>query len=93
MKVIRAHGDVLKKMLATTDKLATQSTPEILDEAKQHATDLITHEIERLVALKEINPNVREDEIQHFEKLRTELQERLDSTVAQLDAVRVIIAT
>ena len=92
MQVIKAHGSALKTMVTITDKLADEAAPAILDEAKQHATNLLTHEIERLVALKDINPNVREDEIQHFEKLSTELQERLGSTVAQLDAVRVIIA-
>lgn len=92
MQVIRAHGDTLKKMLTITDKLADQASPAILDEAKQHATHQLTQEIERLVALKEINPNVRQDEIQYFEQLNTALQERLDSTVAQLDAVRIIIA-
>ncbi len=93
MQVIKAHGDILKKMVSITDKLAEEASPAILSEAKQHASSLLTHEIERLVALKEINPNVRDDEIQHFEKLNIELQDRLDSTVAQLDAVRVIIAT
>ena len=93
MQVIKAHGDALKKMVSITDRLADETAPAILDEAKQHATTLLSHEIERLVALKDINPNVRDDEIQHFEKLNTELQERLGSTVAQLDAIRVIIAT
>lgn len=93
MQVIKAHGDALKKMVSITDGLADEAVPAILDEAKQHATNLLSHEIERLVALKDINPNVRDDEIRHFEKLNIELQDRLGSTVAQLDAIRVIIAT
>ena len=92
-QVIRAHGDTMKAMIAKANHLADQATPAFLDEAKQHATSLITQEIERLVALKEINPNVREEEIEHFHQLDKALQERIDSTMAQLDAVRIIIAT
>jgi len=93
MQVIKAHGDTLKTMLSISEQLAGQHTPTLVDEAKQHATTLLTHEIERLVALKAINPNVRDDEIQHLEQLKKEIQVRLDTTIAQLDAVRVIIAT
>lgn len=91
-QVIRAHGDTLKKMLSVADKLADHTSPEILDEARQHASSLLNQEIERLVALKAINPNVRDEEIQHFEELKASVLERLGSTVAQLDAVRVVIA-
>jgi ATP-dependent helicase HepA len=92
MQVTRSHGSTLKNMLTKADKLAVQNTPSIIDEAKQHADQLLKHEIERLVALKELNPNVREDEIQHLQVLNDDIQERLNMTIAQLDAVRVIIA-
>jgi len=93
IQVIRAHGNTLRKMIAASDKFAEKSTPAILQEAKEHVTEVLGLEIQRLVALKAVNPNVRDDEIDYFVQLKDDIQSRLDSTIAQLDAVRVIIAT
>ena len=93
IQITKVHGDTLKKMLTVCDKLASNSTPKLIDDAKQHASSLIQNEIQRLIAMKEINPNIREEEIEHFKQLDEEIKQRLDSTVAQLDAIRVVIAT
>jgi len=93
IQVIHAHGSTLRKMIAASDKFAEKSTPAILIEANEHVGEVIGLEIQRLVALKAVNPNVRDDEIDYFEQLKIDIQTRLDTTIAQLDAVRVIIAT
>lgn len=93
IKIIRAHGGTLRKMINASDKFAEKSTPAILVEAKDHVAEVLGLEIQRLVALKTVNPNVRDDEIDYFEQLKIDIQARLDTTIAQLDAIRVIIAT
>ena len=93
IQVIHAHGSTLRKMITASDKFAEKSSPAILAEAKEHVTEVLGLEIQRLVALKAVNPNVRDDETDYFEQLQTDIQARLDTTIAQLDAVRVIIAT
>lgn len=93
IQITRVHGATLKKMIAVCDKLASNSTPRLLDDAKQHAAELLQNEILRLQAMQNINPNIRPEEIEHFTNLQNQINQRLDQTVAQLDAIRVIIAT
>lgn len=50
-------------------------------------------EIERLKALRQVNPNVRDEEIQFFEQQLQQLTGALKSSNLRLDAVRVIVAT
>ncbi len=52
-----------------------------------------TPEIERLKALQQVNPNVRDEEIQFFKQQLQQLIDALKSSNLRLDAVRVIVAT
>lgn len=50
-------------------------------------------EIECLKAPQQVNPNVRDEEIQFFEQQLAQLTGALKSSNLRLDAVRVIVAT
>jgi len=93
IQVVRSHGSLLRQMITASDKLAAQAAPAIVAQAKQLADQLIGQETQRLKDLKEHNPNVRDAEIDYFQQLNRDTHERLDTTVAQLDAIRVMIAT
>ena len=47
----------------------------------------------RLVALKAINPNIRDEEIQVFEKQKAQLDEFIEKTQLKLDAIRLIVVS
>jgi len=53
----------------------------------------LTREIDRLRALRQVNPNVRDEEIEYLERQQELITGILESATLRLDAVRVIIST
>jgi ATP-dependent helicase HepA len=53
----------------------------------------LSTEINRLKALRPVNPNVREDEIAFFEQQLAALNTLIDASQLRLDALRVIVVT
>ncbi|MDH5446299.1 MAG: RNA polymerase-associated protein RapA [Gammaproteobacteria bacterium] len=92
-KVIRSQDDILRSMLKQNEQIAQSRAPAILNEAHKQIRETLETEINRLKALKEVNPNVREEEIQFFENVWHQLDTILDNTQVRLDAIRVIVST
>jgi len=63
-----------------------------IEQAHQLASDLLQNEINRLVALQSINPNVRDEEIEFFENQLKLVSEQIDVANIRLDAIRVLVA-
>ena len=68
-----------------------QSIPALVDNAKQTASLEYRQEIDRLVALQQVNPAIRDEEIAYLRCEQDKIRQQLDATVAQLDALRVIV--
>jgi len=92
-KIVKAKKKILKAMLQRSEKFAELKSVKILDQAQQHASETLSKEINRLKALSKVNPNIREDEINYFEKQLSSLAELIDGANIRLDAVRVLVAT
>lgn len=92
-KVVRAKKRVLKELLERTEQVATEQVPEIRARSNQETQHTLMTEINRLKALRHVNPNVREDEINYFEDQLAALMQALASASFRLDALRVIVAT
>jgi ATP-dependent helicase HepA len=90
-QVIQSQTTLLKAMLAAMDKLVTHSVPALVDKAKHNAEVEYGQEIDRLLALQQVNPAIRDDEIKHLRHEQEQVVQQLGATVAQLDAVRVIV--
>jgi ATP-dependent helicase HepA len=89
-KIIRHFAPQLRSMLAAAEHLARRRSVDLLAEAHARATQLLEGEINRLKALRRINPNVRDAEIRFLESQRSDLRLALDSANVRLDAQRVI---
>jgi len=92
-QIIQAKGDDIRLLLKECEDLAETQSPEILASAHKQTQQTLQSEINRLTALTRINPNIRREEIQFFEKQLQALTEVLKSASLRLDAVRVIVAT
>ena len=92
-RIIRSRRQQIKKLVAVGEKLANAQTPEILAEAYEQTKQSLTTEINRLKALALVNPNVREEEIRHYEFQWGALKKSLGEAGLRLDALRVILAT
>ena len=92
-KVIRAYGEQLRDMVKLAESEANKQVPELLANAHQHGQQTLAREINRLKALQQHNPNVRDEEIQFFEQQLQALTAALTNSSPRLDAIRVIITT
>ncbi len=91
-QVSRACLPDLKSMLQRADELADSQASALIEASKQRGEALLGKEIERLHALKRVNPAIREDEIEQLEQQRQALLSSLERAMIRLDAVRVIVA-
>jgi len=92
-KIVKAKKKILKAMLQRSEKFAEMKSARVLQQAQHYAEETLLKEINRLRALSKVNPNIRADEIAHFEMQLSMLTEVIDAANLRLDAVRVIVAT
>ncbi len=92
-QVMRAYGEQLRSMVKLADVAANKQVPELLANANRHGKQTLEREVNRLKALQQHNPNIRNEEIRFFDQQLEALIEALNSSSPRLDATRVIITT
>ncbi len=92
-KVVKSHKQELKQLADDSDRVALRMSPAIIREARDNAHNLLQQEINRLESLRQVNPNIRDEEIEFFSSLIASVDIVLESTQPRLDALRVIVAT
>ncbi len=90
-KVVRAYGDQVRDMVRDAQQRAEEQSPAVLAEARTHGSEQLEGEINRLRALQQVNPNVRDAEIKFYEGQLVALKEALAVCKPRLDALRVIV--
>ncbi len=80
-------------MIEKAEQLATKHEQSIIDTANQQMQTLQQSELKRLRALAEVNPNIRQEEIDHLLSEADDLQHYLDSTHIKLEALRIAVVT
>ncbi len=86
---IRQH--LLPGMLKQCQKRANIRQKAMIEKGLNEMREIYNVEIERLLALKRVNPNIRSEEIQAWQLEQKELETSLSSARLRLDAVRCII--
>jgi len=92
IKVVKSREDMIKRLLDGAEQSASKMLPQKQQQARQNAQDLLQKEINRLVALQTINPNVRDEEIEYFTGQLNQVLSQIDAANLRLDAVRVLVA-
>ncbi len=92
-QVIQLKEDAIRELIAVSEQQASIRAPQLIAAAEARIQQTFSLEIERLKALQQVNPNVRDEEIQFFEQQLQQLTGALASSHLRLDAVRVIVAT
>ena len=80
-------------MIEAAEQLAGKQEQSIVDAAITKMQDIQQSELNRLQALAEVNPNIRQDEIDQLSAETGELQHYLDSAHIKLEAVRIAVVT
>jgi ATP-dependent helicase HepA len=93
IRIIHNYSQPIRQLLSSCKALANRQAPQIIATARDHSTAALTREVDRLKALAQVNPNVRDEEIAFMESQREALTLALDSATLRLDALRVVVAT
>jgi len=80
-------------MIEAAEQLASQQEQSIIDTAITEMRNIQQSELQRLQALAEVNPNIRQEEIDHWSAEASELQQYLGSAHIKLEAIRVAVVT
>ena len=92
-KIIDSQASGIKSMLSSADKCAESYLHDAAKSALATMNTRMDAEINRLHQLAEINPNVRQDEIDYFVDIKSDLTAYISNASCRLDAIRVLITS
>ena len=91
LEALQQHHRALLEILRHAGTLATKRSRRLLEEATRVMLASQTDEIKRLLALKQRNPNIRQEEIDFLKEQTLELHRCLSAGEAELLAIHVIL--
>lgn len=91
LELLRSQRQRIEKALQLAELRAKSRVPEMIDDSGKHMLDTMTRELKRLAALRKVNPNVRQEELDQLKANAVEMHECIQSARQRLDAVRVIV--
>ena len=91
VKIVRVKERELRHLVTLSEEKAQMQAPQLLASAHRRSETTLQTEIDRLKALQQLNPGVRDEEIRFFEQQLESLSVALDSTRLRLDALRVMV--
>ncbi|MBB1268230.1 RNA polymerase-associated protein RapA [Shewanella sp. SR44-3] len=92
-KLVNASQPLLHPLLAQGQEQAQLGLDALLVDARTKMTSQLSAELERLEALKAVNPNIREEELEYVRNQMAELHGYLDASQLQLDAIRMVLVS
>lgn len=92
-KLVSAVRQEISTMLLSAEGWVEEQAQELIERARQEADDQLSTELARLQALKAVNPNVRDDEIEALELTRQQVLTNLNEAGWRLDAIRLIVVS
>ena len=92
-KLVNAVQQDVHAILTQAEESVVSEARAVIDAARAEANEKLGAELSRLNALKAVNPNIRDDEVEALESNREQVLESLDQANWRLDALRLIVVT
>jgi len=92
-KVKSMMADALPPMLTACTEIAEKRMHDLIQKAEADMKNVMNNEIDRLVDLKAVNPNIRDQEILKLRNEKDELTSAIQSARLRLDSVRLILTS
>lgn len=92
-KLVTASQPVIHGLIGKAQPIAEELKAGIVDNARAQMAQTLQQDLDRLEALKAVNPNVRDSELDYLRNLQAELHHLIDQTQLKLDAIRFIVVT
>lgn len=91
-KIAKMARTDIEKLIAFSEQKIIEKAEKMILDAKQNAEHTLSSELHRLTSLQAVNKNIRADEIQALEQLKTDSLEHLEQATWRLDSLRVIVS-
>lgn len=91
--LLRSHRKAIEAGIRLADRRVTKLLPSIVADGTQRMLQSMTAELKRLAALRKVNPNVRQEELDQMKSDALELHASIQASRSRLDSVRVIVTT
>ncbi|NKF51214.1 RNA polymerase-associated protein RapA [Shewanella sp. WXL01] len=92
-KLVNASQPILHPLFTQAQEHAEQALAQLVDNSRHAMTEQLTGELERLEALKAVNPNIRDEELDFIRNQMAELSAYMDDSQLQLDAIRMVLVS
>ncbi|EEX93340.1 ATP-dependent helicase HepA [Vibrio orientalis CIP 102891 = ATCC 33934] len=92
-KLVASVQAQVHQMVAAGEKLIVEKVEAIRKQAQQEMQASLNSELERLQALKAVNPNIRDEEIEAIDAQIKELTGYISQAQYQLDSLRMIVVS
>jgi len=92
-ELVKAARTQILELVKKAETIAELDYKPIVDDAIARMEKSQSFEIQRLTALAEVNPNIRQDEIEYLATVTDSLHSYLGSASLKLDAIRVALVT
>ena len=92
-KFVNAVQNEVHQVLRLSEDVVAGQARELITAAKAMADQHLTLEHDRLLALKSVNPNIRDDELDAIEEERQQILSHLDDANWRPDAIRLIVVS
>ncbi len=88
---LNSQREHIVDMIALAEQDAELQMQKLIKEGSQKMLESLTGEIKRLQRLKEINPSIKEQEIEHLQQVTILAHENIQASQLKLDAVRFVV--
>jgi ATP-dependent helicase HepA len=92
-KLVNAVQPDVHAILQLAEQKVEEAAQVLIKAAREEADEKLSAELSRLEALKAVNPNIRDDELEAIETNRLQVLESLAQANWRLDALRLIVVT
>lgn len=92
-KLVNAVQPDVHAILQLAEEKVGEAAQALINAAREEADEKLSAELSRLEALKSVNPNIRDDELEAIETNRLQVLESLAQANWRLDALRLIVVT
>jgi len=91
LELLRAQRRPIERAIQLADSRARKQAPVIVEGSSKRMLDAMTLELKRLAALRKVNPNVRQEELDQMKASALKMHECIQAGRHRLDSVRVIV--
>lgn len=92
-ELIRHARPQIEDLVKKAEQKVYPQQDSLIEKAVAKMRTLQENELKRMQKLAKVNPNIRQEEIQHIEKATAELEKYLQGAQIRLDGLRLVIAT